>query len=39
LAARYVALTEQMTWTQQPPDVKKKFRRFWPSISRKPPLS
>jgi len=37
LAARYAALTEQMTWNNQTPDVKKKFRRFWRSISPKPP--
>ena len=39
LAARYAALTEQMTWDQLRPDVKKKFRRFWRSISPKPPRS
>jgi hypothetical protein len=34
LAARYAALTEQMTWNAMAPDLKKKFRRFWPSIAR-----
>ena len=37
LATRYAALTEQMTWSQQTPDVKKKFRRFWPFTSPKRP--
>lgn len=37
LADRYAALTEQMTWGQQTPDVKKKFQRFWRPTSRKPP--
>ena len=37
LAARYALLTEQMTWGQQTPDFKKKFRRFWRPTSRKPP--
>lgn len=38
LAARYAALTEEMTWNNQTPDLKKKFRRFWHSISpRRPP--
>jgi hypothetical protein len=35
LAERYAALTEQMTWAQQPPAIKKKFRRFWQSTSPK----
>jgi len=34
LAARYAALTEQMTWNQMAPDLKKKFRRFWPRAVR-----
>ena len=33
LAARYAALTEQMTWQQQPPAIKKKFQRFWKATS------
>jgi len=37
LAARYAALTEQMTWDQQKAEVKKKFQRFWQLTSRKPP--
>ena len=37
LAERYALLTEQMTWDQQTPDLKKKFRRFWRPTSRKPP--
>ena len=36
LAQRYAALTEQMTWEQQNPEIKKKFQRFWPLTSRKP---
>jgi hypothetical protein len=36
LAQRYAALTEQMTWDKQAPDIKKKFRRFWRPTSRKP---
>ena len=36
LAQRYAALTEQMTWAQQAPDIKKKFRHFWRPISRRP---
>lgn len=36
LADRYAALTEQMTWAQQTPELKKKFRRFWRPTSRKP---
>jgi hypothetical protein len=39
LAARYAALTEQMTWHQQTPAVKKKFRRFWKATSPAPPPS
>jgi len=35
LAERYAALTEQMTWSQQTPEVKKKFRRFWQPTSPK----
>jgi hypothetical protein len=31
LAERYAALTEQMTWDKQSPEIKKKFRRFWQS--------
>ena len=37
LAARYAALTEQMTWDQQSAEIKKKFRRFWRPTSRKLP--
>jgi hypothetical protein len=37
LAARYAALTEQMTWDQQKAEVKKKFQRFWQPTSRKRP--
>jgi hypothetical protein len=37
LTQRYAALTEQMTWDKQAPDIKKKFRRFWRPASRKPP--
>ena len=36
LTERYAALTEQMTWAQQSPGVKKKFQRFWRASSRKP---
>ena len=36
LAQRYAALTEQMTWDKQSPDIKKKFRPFWRPASRKP---
>jgi hypothetical protein len=36
LAQRYAALTEQMTWDKQSPDIKKKFRPFWRPTSRKP---
>jgi hypothetical protein len=35
LADRYAQLTEQMTWNEQSPSVKKKFQRFWRSSSRK----
>ena len=31
----YAALTEQMTWQNQTPDIKKKFRRFWQPTSPK----
>ena len=36
LAQRYVSLTEQATWDQQKPEVKKKFQRFWRRTSLKP---
>ena len=36
LAERYALLTEQMTWNEQAPVVKKKFQRFWRPSSRKP---
>jgi len=36
LAERYALLTEQLTWEQQAPGVKKKFQRFWRPSSRKP---
>jgi hypothetical protein len=36
LAQRYAALTEQMTWDKQSPDIKKKFRPFWRPTFRKP---
>ena len=39
LTARYAALTEQMTWNNQTLGVKKKFQRFWRSISLKRPLA
>jgi len=39
LSQRYVALTEQATWDQQRPEVKKKFRRFWKRTSRKPSVA
>jgi hypothetical protein len=29
LAERFAALTEQLTWKEQPEAIKKKFRRFW----------
>ena len=35
LTERYAALTEQMTWQNQTPDIKKKFRRFWQPTSPK----
>src|SRR5438309_11544914 len=35
LADRYAQLTEQMTWNEQSPSVKKKFQRFWRSSSHK----
>jgi len=35
LADRYAALTEQMTWQNQSPEIKKKFRQFWQSTSPK----
>jgi len=37
LTERYAALTEQMTWAQQSPGVKKKFQRFWRPTFRKSP--
>jgi hypothetical protein len=37
LAERYARLTEQMTWAEQAPGIKKKFQRFWRPSSRKPP--
>ncbi len=39
LAARYAALTEQMTWDNQTPGVKKKYQRFWRPSSPKPPTA
>ena len=36
LAQRYAALTEQMTWDQQSPDIKEKFQPFWRPASRRP---
>ncbi len=36
LAQRYAQLTEQMTWQEQAPAIKKKFQRFWRPSSRKP---
>jgi len=36
LARRYVEITEQATWEGQTPELKKKFRRFSRSTSRKP---
>ncbi len=39
LAEQYALLTERMTWEEQGREVKKKFRRFWKSISPKPPPS
>jgi hypothetical protein len=35
LTERYAALTEQMTWQQQTPEIKKKFRQFWRPTSPK----
>jgi len=35
LADRYAQLTEQMTWNEQSPSVKKKFQRFWRPSSHK----
>jgi len=35
LAERFAALTEQITWSEQPEAIKKKFRRFWQSTSPK----
>jgi len=35
LAERYATLTEQLTWDQQAPGVKKKFQRFWRPSSRR----
>jgi hypothetical protein len=35
LAERFAALTEQITWKEQPEAVKKKFHRFWQPISPK----
>ena len=36
LSQRYAALTEQMTWEKQSPDIKKKFRPFRRPASRRP---
>ncbi len=36
LVERYAQLTEQLTWQEQAPAIKKKFRRFWRPSSRKP---
>jgi hypothetical protein len=36
LTERYARLTEQMTWEEQAPSIKKKFQRFWRPSSRKP---
>ena len=36
LAERYAQLTEQITWQEQAPGIKKKFQRFWRPSSRKP---
>ena len=37
LSERYAALTEQITWQNQTPHIKKKFRQFWhPSSPRRP---
>jgi hypothetical protein len=37
LTERYAALTEQMTWEEQTPEIKKKFQRFWRRTVRKRP--
>src|SRR5512138_2047503 len=36
LAERFAALTEQLTWKEQPESVKKKFHRFWQPACPKP---
>lgn len=36
LSQQFIALTEQATWNQQKPEVKKKFQRFWKRTSRAP---
>ena len=35
LAERFAALTEQISWQEQPGTVKKKFHRFWQPTSPK----
>src|ERR1017187_4782443 len=35
LTERYAAVNEQMTWQNQNPEIKKKFRQFWQPISPK----
>ena len=35
LAERFAALTEEITWKEQPETVKKKFHRFWQSTSQR----
>jgi hypothetical protein len=35
LAERFAALTEEITWKEQPEPVKKKFHRFWQPTSPK----
>ena len=35
LSARYAALTEQLTWQNQTPELKKKFQPFWRPASPK----
>jgi hypothetical protein len=35
LAERFAALTEQLTWKEQPEAIKKKFRHFWQPASPK----
>jgi hypothetical protein len=35
LAERFAALTEEVTWKEQPGSVKKKFHRFWQPASPK----